>query len=212
MSGNKVDGIAFERSTGRYIENLKWGASNMNTLLEVDLGTKTILLRRPSCNSMYSKKQSLHIIKSTTMKSSKERGHLIQFLDNNMLVPSQRSLYKLLERDEKGLSINNDDWGNNVTTQQLSRVTDMVFWDSDPSDNVITLPPPSKKRELIRDKTIAHDIFVRWSLLDEKGWKGCIRLCVHPIKFCELQSIETHLWQTPSLFSHREQGHISLPK
>ena len=122
------------------------------------------------------------------MKSSKERGHLIQFLDYNKLIPSQSSLYKLIERDEKGLSINNDDWGKCVSTQQLSRVSSMVFWDSDRKDNVRPIPPPSKKRKLIGDNTIARDIFVRWDLENKMGWKGCIRLCVERIKFSDMQS------------------------
>ena len=86
MDGNK--GTAMSYNISSHIisidNNIKWGASDINKFLEVDLGYERIILKRPPLvddSGMYkNKQQCLHIIKATTVKTSKERKHLIDFL------------------------------------------------------------------------------------------------------------------------------------
>lgn len=171
----------------------KWGGSDLNLYFEVDLTSKRVVLRRPPAGGtgMYTKKQCLHIIKNTTLKSSKERGGLIRFLSDNKVVPNQRALYRLLQRDEKGLLIHDENWGLQCTTRQ-SNLADIIVWDSDQHDHVRPLPHLTKKRKLIGDEIMAKGEYVRWGLMNERGWKGRIRLRVFAINFVECQNIKKH--------------------
>lgn len=168
-----------------------WGGSDLNNFLEVDLGSKHLILRRPlpgdDGTKMYSKKQLLHIIKSTTVRSSRERGILIKFLNSNKLVPNQRALYKILERDQKGLSITDNYWGEKANLQQMMQPVDMIYWDSTTTSLQFESPArvPTKRVD-IGDAAMAKKEFFHWNLRDEKGWKGSIQLHVKPIQFSDL--------------------------
>jgi hypothetical protein len=152
----------------------RWGGSDINTFLEVDLGTERIILKRPVASSMYTKHQCLHIINTTTVKSSKERGQLINILACNKLVPNATSLYKLLLRDEEGKSISDDNWGIQLPTQQQQPI-DMIHWYSRSNlHDLPYLPCPKKKRTLIEDAFIIRGEHVRMNIMHEKGWKGRI--------------------------------------
>ena len=72
--------------------SVRWGVSDINNFLEVDLGSERIILKRPVDGSMYTKYQCLHIIKTTTVESPKERKGLFDFLDYNKLVPNTTAL------------------------------------------------------------------------------------------------------------------------
>jgi len=165
-----------------------WGGYDINQFLEVDLGSEKIILRRPPDGNMYTQHQSLHIIKTTTVKSSKERKRLIDTLSLNCLVPSTSALYKLLQRDEKGKPVNNDSWGESITEQQS--IDDMIYWYSrDTLHYVPYLPRPSKKRQPIMDASLSMGEHVRHDLMKERGWKGRIRLQLTKIKFQYLDSM-----------------------
>ena len=171
-------------------EYKNWGGSDLNLFFEVDLGSKRVVLRRPLAGGtgVYTKEQCLHIVKNTTIKSSKERGRLIRFLTNNNAVPNQRALYRILQQDEKGLVIHDDNWALQCATRQSDiQLSDFIVWDSDHHDHAHPLPPLSKKRKLIGDEIMAKKEYIRWGLMNEKGWKGRIRLCVFPISFVESQ-------------------------
>ena len=182
---------------------LKWGGSDINNFLEVDLTTKRIILRRPTSGTMFTKNESLHIINTTTLKASSERRRLIQFLHDNKLVPSDRVMYKLLEKDSKGLSIDNVFWGNDLSTQQhqIQPISETVVFDSDFHDNVRGNVKP-KKQELISSQSnvtfdegdpdgnkVGDDNFARFGLRNESGWKGHIRLGIVPTTFSDLEDM-----------------------
>ncbi len=57
-----------------------WEGSNLTTFLEVDLGTEQLVLKRPTDGNMYTKQQCFHLIKTTTVKVSKDRRQLIRAL------------------------------------------------------------------------------------------------------------------------------------
>lgn len=192
MDGNK--GTANINSHIISIDNnIKWGASDINKFLEVDLGSERIILKRPPLvdgSSMYNKQQCLHIIKTTTVKSSKERKHLIDFLAYNQLVPNTTALYKLLLRDEKGKSITDLNWGVQFQSSIQNQPINMIHWYSRSTmHNLPFLPYPTKKRTRIEDAILNRGEHVRWNVMDEKGWKGRIRLYVTPVKFYELMHL-----------------------
>ena len=83
------------------------GGSDMNTLLEVDLGSQRLVLRRPQNGAMYTKHQCLDVIHET-VKGSKERGPLIDFLSFSKLAQNTTALYKVIQQEERGLAIGDD--------------------------------------------------------------------------------------------------------
>ena len=131
-------------------------------------------------------------------------------LTHYKLVPNQNALYRLIQRDEKGLPIRDNDWGLKADADAedatKARTRNMIAWDSDQNDKnvgrtkprtyvryqdgqrqIFRLPPMRislpKKRRLIDDEVLDHNSFARSDLLDEKGWKGRIELHVRPITF-----------------------------
>lgn len=123
------------------------------------------------------KQQCLHIIKTTTVKSSKERKHLIDFLAYNQLVPNTTVLYKLLLRDEKGKPITDLIWGVQFQSSIQNQPINMIHWYSRSTmHNLPFLPYPTKKRTpRIEDSSLNRGEHVRWNVMDEKGWwKGVL--------------------------------------
>jgi hypothetical protein len=191
MAGNK--GSMSEPNNIRATDFKDWGGSDLNTLLEVDLGTERIVLKRPLDGGMYTKQQCLHLIKATTVKVSKERGQLIRFLGENHLVPNNTALYKLLEQDEKGLSIGDDNWGMEIHTQQQPHPLDMIHWKS----RTIPEPLPSsyykKERESIGENIMSRGKMTRLKIMYERGWEGHVRMLLKPIRFCDLGHVSNSL-------------------
>ena len=77
----------------------------------VNLGIREVYLEIPNLGAVYTKQIWLHIIKNTTLEGSPEGGKLIPFLGDYKFVPGKRGLYKVLERDKKGMPIFNDNCG-----------------------------------------------------------------------------------------------------
>lgn len=215
--GDTLYDIACDRHAHKAYK--KWGGSDLNRFLEADLGTKRVLLKRPKPGGigMYTKKQSLHIINTATLKASRERGSLIRLLAFNKLVPSARALYRLIQRSEKGLPIHNNDWGLQVKLTEDAEEEDtiasrvkrrrgdedpiMIAWDSEQDDSELLArwerwepsPHVPKKRAVIGDKVMAESSYARWGLMNEKGWKGQIRLRVYPVDIDDISNPGYHL-------------------
>lgn len=189
LEGNKGLKKSIPASKYRGNDYKGWGGSDINRFFEVDLGTKRVVLRRPAAG-MYTKQQSLNIIKMTTFKSSKERGGMIQFLLDNKLVPNQSALYRVIRRDEEGRQVYNDNWVKELTIEQKQMepiVWQSSVWESCHQDNLPCFPRP-KKRVIVGDETIAKEQYASRKTMDEYGWKGSIRLGLCPVKFPELQN------------------------
>ena len=193
MSGNFVTQITNNTS-------VRWGGSDINNFLEVDLGSERIILKRAVDGKMYTKHQCLHIIKTTTVKSSKARKRLIDFLDYDKLVPNTTALYKLLQRDEKGKSISADNWGIQLHTQQQQPINMIHWYSRSTTHHIPYIPCLTKKRTLIADASLSLGEYARYDVMNEEGWKGRIRLYMTTIKFNELWRIEEKLkYEKPQL-------------
>lgn len=179
--------------------NRNWGASDINTLLEVDLGSQQIVLKRPLNGSMYTKEQCLEIIATATVKRSKERRQLIRFLGERNLVPNETALYKLLQRNEKGLSIGDSNWGIEYTGQNDLQPTDMIVWKSRNIPEPLPSSQLSKKKIDIGDHVLPQGEKVRLDIMYEDGWKAHIRLMVIPLRFRDLATVTRALFYPPEL-------------
>lgn len=184
-----------------YDVNWNWGASDINTLLEVDLGTQQIVLRKPFKGSMYTKEQCLKIITTATVKRSKERRELIRFLSDRNLVPNETALYKLLQRNEKGCSIGDNNWGMEMewNTQKDPEPADMIVWKSRNTPEPLPSSQLSKKKIDIGDHISPQGEKVRLDIMYEDGWKAHIRLMVIPLRFKDLPLITRTLFNQPEL-------------
>ena len=173
----------------------KW-AGSLDTLLEVDLGTQQLILRKPPNGDMYTKQQCLQIVNGATAKSTKERRQLIQFLAGSNLVPNGTALYKLLQRDEKGLPIRYDDWGV-PQKQPTPQPVDVMLWTSRAIPDPLPRASLSKKRKSVRKCGASEGEITRWDIWNEKGWRGHIRLMVIPVRELSLEVIGSVVSRTP---------------
>ena len=177
--------------------------------LKVNLGNdRKVILRRPPAG-MYTKTQALHIIKTTTLKSSKERGIMIQFLVSNKLVPNRAALYRIIKKDEENRPIYEDDWGKGLASiHRKERLFPAPInfqpieclphtWQAHYQDNIECSPRP-KKRVWVGDETIAKDKFSNYKVRNERGWKGTLRLQVYPVSFSDLEQLEGYASDFPS--------------
>lgn len=179
-----------------------------------------VWVRRPLNDATYSKHECLHIIKSLTVKGSKDRATIIQFMLDCKFVPHRTGLYKLLLRDEQGLPIGDDNWGiikvNTPGEDKKSKpiirgggAMDLPFWKDTPTTPLAMLPilkdstqyafkvnlPPlplqSKKRRKLREvHNPQQGEYVRFHLRDSRAWKGRLRLAVTPIRYCDYDQME----------------------
>ncbi len=98
------------------------------------------------------------------------------------------ALYKVIQQEERGLSICDDSWGMQQNHKKGDiEITDMILWNSCDVPRLPSLPSLSKKRKYIWDESIPHGEVVRHDLRNERGWKGRIRLLATPIRFCDLK-------------------------
>lgn len=173
----------------------KW-AGILDSLLEVELGTQQLVLRKPSDGDMYTKQQCLQIVKEATAKSTQERRLLIQFLGKRKLIPNETALYKLLQRDGKGLPVRCDDWGAHQG-QQKTQQTDVILWKSR------SLPAPlhpaslSKKRKDVKKSSASEGEITRWDVSNERGWRGHIRLMLIPVRELDLEVVGRIITRNP---------------
>lgn len=168
----------------------------------VNLGTWVCEFEMPLPGSVYTKSQCLHIIKTATRKGSGERRKLIDFMAQYDLVPSKTGVYKLLHRDEMGITIkgcDDDSWGMSETNYEQQ-------YRGDP--HILSLPfdldrhlrgikhsqPVSKKRKRIGEVIDDKDAILEkhWN---KKGWKGRIRFHLDRIRFCGKQTIDQSSYQ-----------------
>mmetsp|Transcript_46349 Transcript_46349/g.98288 ORF Transcript_46349/g.98288 Transcript_46349/m.98288 type:complete len:295 (+) Transcript_46349:180-1064(+) len=173
---------------------------------DVDLGTRTILLRFPKRGAVYTKGQCLNAIKNTTVKGTIERGKLIRFMATNEFVPSKTGLYKLLERDEKGELIideNDNNWGMTVDDNKAQQYFEgNMFMDNEfvrllPRGELIYTQRPIVQKELrlLGKVHVPHGEFVQYNLHDRKGWRGRLRLWLVRTTFCDEDVYATHDYQ-----------------
>lgn len=162
--------------------------------VQVDLGSRRLYLKKPFFSSggtrdtKYTKQQCLYIIKSTTVKGSEERGKLISFMVKWNLVPSKSALYQLLQRDEDGLPIGDNNWGlkeHDQDTQEREPFEKIVSDTISMMPSPPALPPVSTTKMLIKDEAARLGESAKINIRGMVGWKGRLRLPVTPVRFCD---------------------------
>ena len=163
-----------------------------------------VWVTRPLNNVAYSKHECLDIIKSKTVKGSKDRAAMIQFMLDCKFVPHRTGLYKLLHRYEHGLAIGDDNWAEEANTPGEEQISSTK---ADPIPihhseqyiskvHVPSLPPQSKKPRKLSKVHVPGGEYVRFDLRDKLAWKGRLRLVVIPIRFSDYYHME-YDWKHP---------------